>query len=64
MGSAFLCADLGITLEVREGHAAYLASWLKVLKADNRAISTAAAQAQRAVDYLHALQTHAEDMPV
>ena len=64
MGSAFLCADLGITPEVREDHAAYLASWLKVLKADNRAIFTAAAQAQRATDYLHALQTHAEDMPV
>jgi antirestriction protein ArdC len=60
MGCAFLCADLGITPEVREDHAAYLASWLKVLKADNRAIFTAAAQAQRAADYLHALQTHAE----
>jgi len=62
MGSAFLCADLGITLEVREDHAAYLASWLKVLKADSRAIFTAAAQAQRAADYLHTLQTHAEAM--
>ena len=60
MGSAFLCADLGITPEVREDHAAYLASWLKVMKADSRAIFTAAAQAQRAADYLHALQTHAE----
>jgi len=64
MGSAFLCADLGITPEVREGHAACLASWLKVLKADKRAIFTAAAQTQRAVDYPHAPQTHAEDLPV
>jgi antirestriction protein ArdC len=26
LGSAFLCADLGITLEVRDDHAAYVAS--------------------------------------
>lgn len=56
MGSAFLCAELGITPEVRPDHAAYLASWLEVLKTDSRAIFTAAAQAQRAVDYLHSLQ--------
>ena len=56
MGSAFLCADLGITPEVREDHAAYLAHWLEVLKADSRAIFTAASQAQRAADYLHELQ--------
>ena len=56
MGSAFLCADLGITPEVRPDQAAYLASWLDVLKADSRAIFTAAAQAQRAVDFLHGLQ--------
>jgi antirestriction protein ArdC len=53
MGSAFLCADLGITPEVRDDHAAYLAHWLQVLKADNRAIFTAASQAQRAADFLH-----------
>jgi antirestriction protein ArdC len=56
LGAAFLCADLGITPEVRPDHAEYLAHWLKVLKADNRAIFTAAAQAQRAADYLHGLQ--------
>jgi antirestriction protein ArdC len=53
MGSAFLCSDLGITPEAREDHAAYLAHWLKVLKADSRAIFTAASMAQRAADYLH-----------
>ena len=57
MGAAFLCADLGITPEVRDDHAAYLAHWLKVLKADNRAIFTAASQAQRAADYLHQVTT-------
>lgn len=56
MGSAFLCADLGITPEVREDHAAYLSHWLEILKTDSRAIFTAAAQAQRAADHLHGLQ--------
>jgi len=56
LGSAFLCASLGITPEPREDHAAYLASWLQVLKADKRAIFSAAAHAQRAVDHLHGLQ--------
>ena len=56
MGSAFLCADLGIASEVREDHTAYLACWLDVMKADSRAIFAAASQAQRAADYLHKLQ--------
>ncbi|QCO02830.1 ArdC family protein [Azospirillum argentinense] len=56
IGSAFLCADLGITPEVREDHAAYIASWLEVLRNDTRFIVSAAAHAQRAVDFLHGLQ--------
>lgn len=52
IGAAFLCADLGIALESRPDHAAYLASWLTVLKADKRAIFRAAALAQKAVDWL------------
>ncbi len=56
LGAAFLCADLGITPEVREDHAAYIESWLKVLKNDKRAIFSAASQAQRAAEYLHSLQ--------
>ena len=52
LGAAFLCADLGITPEVRDDHAAYIATWLEVLRHDKRAIFTAAAHAQRAVDYL------------
>lgn len=56
LGSAFLCVDLGITPEPREDHASYLSSWLKVLKRDNRAIVSAAAHAQKAVDYLHQIQ--------
>lgn len=58
LGAAFLCADLEITPEVRPDHAAYIASWLKALKDDKRLIFSAAAHAQRAVDYLHGLQPH------
>lgn len=62
LGAAFLCADLGITPEIRADHAAYLASWLKVLKGDKRAIFSAAAHAQRAADYLLAFQQPAAAM--
>jgi antirestriction protein ArdC len=56
LGSAFLCADLGITPEIREDHAAYIGHWLNVLAEDNRAIFQAAAHAQRAADFLQGLQ--------
>lgn len=56
LGAAFLSADLELTPEVRDDHAAYIASWIKVLKDDKRAIFTAASHAQRAADYLHGLQ--------
>jgi antirestriction protein ArdC len=55
LGAAFLCADLGIAATPRTDHAAYLAGWLKVLKADKRAIFTAAGQASRAAEYLTGL---------
>jgi antirestriction protein ArdC len=56
LGSAFLSSDLYLTPEVMPDHAAYIASWFKVLKEDKRAIITAAANAQRAADFLHRLQ--------
>jgi antirestriction protein ArdC len=56
IGAAFLCCDLGLAAEPREDHAAYLDHWLKVLKEDKRAIFQAAAHAQKAADFLHALQ--------
>jgi antirestriction protein ArdC len=64
LGAAFLCADLGVTPEPRDDHAAYIASWLKVLRNDKRAIFTAAAYAQRAADYLHGLQRREDGMGV
>jgi hypothetical protein len=36
IGTALLCADLGITPETMEDHSAYITSWLKVLKKYNR----------------------------
>ena len=56
LGSAFLCADLDLTPEVREDHAAYIASGWRCLKNDKRAIFSAAAHAQKAADYLTRLQ--------
>ena len=47
LGAAFLCAELGITVEPRADHAQYLAHWLNVLKADKRAIFTAASASAR-----------------
>ncbi len=63
LGSAFLAADLDLTPDVREDHAAYIGSWIKVLKDDKRAIFTAAAHAQRGVNFLHDLQPQPDVMP-
>lgn len=60
LGSAFICADLELTLEPREDHASYIESWLKVLQDDKRAIFSAAAHAQRAADYLQGLQASSD----
>jgi antirestriction protein ArdC len=56
LGSAFTCANLDLTPELRADHASYLAHWLEVLKADKRAIFTAAAHAQKAADFLAAFE--------
>ena len=50
MNAAFCCASLGIVPTVR--HADYIASWLEVLREDNRAIVRAASQASKAADWL------------
>ena len=52
LGAAFTCAHLGLSTEPREDHAQYLQSWLRVLKADKRAIFTAASKAQQATDWM------------
>lgn len=63
MGSAFLCAVLGITPEVREDHAQYLDHWLKVLRGDKRFIFTAASAAQKAVTFLNGFSGTKDVMP-
>ena len=55
ISSAYVCADLNLQNEPREENAAYIANWLQVLKSDSRAIFSAAADAQRAADYLNAM---------
>jgi antirestriction protein ArdC len=52
LGAAFTCAHLGLSTVPRADHAQYIQSWLKVLKADTRAIFTAASKAQQATDWL------------
>ncbi|TIU54606.1 MAG: DUF1738 domain-containing protein [Mesorhizobium sp.] len=55
--AAFTCSSLGIEPTVR--HADYIASWLKVLREDNRAIFRAASLASKAADFLLAFQAEA-----
>jgi antirestriction protein ArdC len=50
LGSAFLCASLGIVPTVR--HADYIGAWLEVLREDNRAIFRAASMASKAAEWL------------
>ncbi len=59
LAAAFLCAALGIQPTVR--HADYLASWLAVLRADNRAIFRAASQASKAAEFLLQYQPTAQE---
>ena len=55
LGAAFLCADLRITDAPRPDHAQYLDYWLTVMKADKKAIFTAASKASEAVTFLASL---------
>lgn len=52
LGAAFTCAMLGLDNEPRPDHAQYLQNWLNVLKADKKAIFTAASMAQKACKWL------------
>lgn len=56
LGAAFLCADLRISPSPRPDHAAYIQSWLTVLRQDKRALFAAAAKATQASDFLFKLQ--------
>jgi len=59
--AAFTCATLGIVPTVR--HADYIASWLDVLREDNRAIIRAASAASKATDWLMACPPETDTAP-
>ena len=61
LGAAMQCVMLGVTNEPREDHAHYLNGWLKALKGDKRLIFTAAAEAQKACDFIKNLQQSAAE---
>ena len=52
LSAAFLCAEAGISNAVIHNQAAYIAGWLARLREDRRLIVQAAAQAQKAADYI------------
>ena len=50
IGSAFICAEIGIPHNI-EDNASYIASWLKALKEDKHEIFRAASDAQKIADF-------------
>ncbi len=52
MGAAYLCAEAGISTAVIGNQAAYVAGWLAKLRDDRKLLIHAAAQAQRAADFV------------
>ena len=52
LGASYLCRFFQFENHAREDHAAYIGSWLKVLKGNKREIFRAAAHAQRAIDWM------------
>ncbi len=52
MSAAYLCAEAGISPAVIDNESAYIQNWLKALRDDRRLVVHAAAQAQKAADYI------------
>jgi antirestriction protein ArdC len=52
MAAAFLCGNAGIQPRAIDNQAAYLAGWLKTLKADKKLVISAASAAQKAADWV------------
>ncbi|GFO61242.1 DNA primase [Geomonas silvestris] len=61
MGATFLCAHAGIEQPIIENSAAYIQGWLRNLKNDKTLLVHAAAQAQKASDYILNASPH-EDL--
>jgi antirestriction protein ArdC len=52
LSAAYLCAEAGISNSVVENQAAYVSGWLKKCRDDRKLLIRAAAQAQRAADFI------------
>ena len=52
MGASFLCGHAGITESTIENSAAYIQGWLELFRNDTTLLVQAAAQAQRAADFI------------
>lgn len=63
MGAAFLCGQAGIVERTLDNSAAYVGSWLQRLRDDRRLVVQAAAQAQKAADFILGCQ-HGEESEV
>jgi len=59
MGACFLCSEVGIAQETEDNSASYIASWIKVLKGDPKAVVAAAGKAQKAANFI--LNTKAQN---
>jgi antirestriction protein ArdC len=64
LAAALLGSDLGLPVAHLDNHASYIASWLKVLKQDSRAVLTAAAKAEQAAQLLMALAASNADKAI
>jgi antirestriction protein ArdC len=58
--AAYLCAEAGISPAVLENQAAYIQGWIAKLRSDKRMVVAAAAQAQKATDYILNCKSAAE----
>ena len=63
ISSAFVMAGLGLSPEPHPELIAYLATWIKVLRGDKRAIFTAASAASKAANYLTQAAVGARSTP-
>jgi antirestriction protein ArdC len=63
MGAAFLCGQVSIEPATLDNSAAYIQSWLEKLRGDSRLVVQAAAQAQKAADFILGRQHHEAGTP-
>ncbi len=61
IGTAYLCADLGIPGELR--HEGYVLSWIETLERDPRAIFKASSLASQAAQYISKFAPNSESLP-